>query len=84
MVKRSWPIQRGGDDRTVSSYIVRIYRRRSELEVTGMVEFPELDTSLPFHNFEELRSILRDDTRGETNRTRVASCPPANKRIHEK
>jgi hypothetical protein len=33
------------------SYIVRIYRRRNEPEVTGMVEFPELDTGRPFHSF---------------------------------
>ncbi len=45
----------------IESYIVRIYRRREEPEVTGMVEFPERDASQPFHSFEELRGILGGD-----------------------
>lgn len=54
----------------IESYIVRIYRRREEPEVTGMVEFPERDASQPFHSFEELRGILGGVRRGKPKRTK--------------
>jgi hypothetical protein len=67
-----------GDREHVDSYIVRIYRRRSEPEVTGMVEFPERDTSQPFHSFEELRGILRGDTQGKAGQAKIKSGPENN------
>jgi hypothetical protein len=67
-----------GDREHMDSYIVRIYRRRHEPEVTGMVEFPERDTSRPFHSFEELQSILRGDTPGKARRAKIKSGPENN------
>jgi hypothetical protein len=65
-------VKTGGREH-MDSYIVRIYRRCNEPEVTGMVEFPERDTSQPFHSFEELRSILRGDKPGKARRAKIKS-----------
>ncbi len=70
MANKSWQASRSHDN-MATSYIVRIYRRRSEPEVMGMVEFPEQDKSQPFHNFEELRGILVSNKTGRTGRTKA-------------
>lgn len=41
------------------SYVVRIYRDSRE-EITGLVEIPEQDSCLAFHNFDELKHILTE------------------------
>jgi hypothetical protein len=71
MADKSWQARGFRDDGTVTSYIVRVYRRRNEPEVTGMVEFPELGKSQPFHSFEELRAILGHTRIGKVNRAKA-------------
>ncbi len=71
MANKSWQEKGFRDGDTVTSCIVRIYRRRDEPEVTGMVEFPDLDKNQPFHSFEELRGILGGSITSVSRRTKT-------------
>jgi hypothetical protein len=56
----------------MESYIVRVYRRRTEngaQGITRLVEAPARNERRVFHSFAELESILRSDARLYRSRT---------------
>jgi hypothetical protein len=42
----------------METFIIRVYRRGENREITGLVELVEINEQRPFAGFEELRKIL--------------------------